>query len=178
MVAGSSEEAALLQTRFFITLSLTQNYEYCLLYIHISYYSNTKAYSCTHHNMTARKHLAVTGLGMFSTLYEDYANDYDTHLRKIGTTQILCADDIRLFCYWITSQDNGRSPLCNCLCLTRLFYRLNTLLHIRECPLPTTNLLYVSSDHTLDQMLYYIHQSKMAALHYVSTYASSKQTVW
>ena len=99
MVAGSSEEAALWQTRFFITLSLTQNYEYCLLYIHISYYSNTKAYSCTHHNMTARKHLAVTGLGMLSTLYEDYVNDYDTHLRKIGTTQILCADDIRLFCY-------------------------------------------------------------------------------
>jgi len=35
-------------------------------------------------------------------IFTIFTKDYGTHLRNMGTLNILC-DDIRLFCYWITS---------------------------------------------------------------------------
>jgi hypothetical protein len=81
--------------------SLTQDYELCLLYIPLSYYSNVKAYSCTHHKTKVHKHLAVAGVGMLCKLYEGSTNYYDKYLRNMGTMHILCVADIRLFCCWI-----------------------------------------------------------------------------
>jgi len=48
--------------------------------------------------MKVHKHLEVIGVGMLSKLYEDNTNYYDKHLRNMGTTHVICAADIRLFC--------------------------------------------------------------------------------
>jgi len=116
---------------------------------------------------------------MFSKLYEENTNYYDKHLRNMGTTHILCAAD-RLFCYWITSpyHGNGRTPVCKRFCFTRPICRLT---HCYTCqkriPSPNYESAYVSSNDTFDQMLDYIHDSKMVTNQCVSTYASSKGTV-
>ena len=49
-------------------------------------------------HMTAHRHQEI-----LSTMYGDNINYHKTHLRNMGTTHILCAADIRLFCYWITT---------------------------------------------------------------------------
>ena len=171
---GWSEGAALCQTWFFNSSFSYTRLSLCLLYIQISYYSEVKAYSCTHHKMTVHSikgccaHCMKTMVRIMTYILETWA---------LCTFYVLMTSH-----YSVTGSHHhstGQWPLS-----TRqpfLFHQtflktIHLLTHIkREYPL-TMNLL-VCHQMTLFTKFFITHHSKMTAIHCVSAYVLSDYSV-